>query len=89
MKKEEVFRGGLPPETTVDRGPSQMCSGYRLLRLRDPRRDGGARGREAAQCPTAKQRMGGPVVANHVSFQFSAHEAQKTPNIEKTFTVIK
>lgn len=64
MKKEEACRGGLPPETTVDRGLSQVCSGYRLPRLRDPRRDGGARGREAAQCPTAKQRMGGPVVAS-------------------------
>ena len=88
-EKGECLQRGLPPETTVDSGLSQVCLGYRLPQPGKPGRDAGARGQEEALSRAAKERMGDGATARCKNFHFSAHEVQKTPNNEKILKVIK
>ena len=62
-EKGGCLQRGLPPETTMDSGLSQVCLGYRLPLPGKPGRDGGARGQEEALSHAAKQRMGDGAMA--------------------------
>ena len=88
-EKGGCLQRGLPPETTMGSGLSQVCLGYKLPQPGEPWWDGGFRGQEEALSQAAKQRMGDGDTANFRNFHLSALEEQKAPKNENMFKVIK